>query len=218
MKRVNKQFELAEEAIKLTNVGQILSDSSQNFMSQEEMKQGEHYANASPSNLHERFANSLNNLSIAKNKANKYKFVNQAEEIEKLYASAVNKLNGLENKILSFFNPCEQDFESDHYIPFNAEDIKNINLAFSMLNCYFNSCKQISTQIEDILKNIQNKFTQKCIDVVKGLKNKMKNLMSKADQTSDIKAVFEEIKLVRKITNIQNDTQLMYKEVVKSME
>jgi len=38
MIRVNKQFESAEEAIKLTNVGQISSDSSQNSMSQEEMK------------------------------------------------------------------------------------------------------------------------------------------------------------------------------------
>ncbi len=29
-----------------------------------------------------------------------------------------------------------------------------------------------------------------CIDVVKGLKNKMKNLLSKGDQASEINAVF----------------------------
>jgi hypothetical protein len=45
-----------------------------------------------------------------------------------------------------------------------------------------------------------------CVDVVKGLKNKLKNLLIKADQPSEIKSVFEEIKLVRNITNIQNET------------
>lgn len=57
-----------------------------------------------------------------------------------------------------------------------------------------------------------------CIDVVKGLKNKMKNLLTNGDQTSDIKNVFEEIKLVRKITNIENETKGLYKEVLRLME
>ena len=57
-----------------------------------------------------------------------------------------------------------------------------------------------------------------CVDVVKVLKNKLKNLLIKADQPSEIKSVFEEIKLVRNITNIQNETLGMFKEVLKMME
>ena len=57
-----------------------------------------------------------------------------------------------------------------------------------------------------------------CINVVKGLKNKMKNLLANSDQASDIKSIFEEIKLVRNITNIEIETQGMFKEVVRMME
>lgn len=57
-----------------------------------------------------------------------------------------------------------------------------------------------------------------CINVVKGLKNKLKNLLTNGDQASDIENVFEEIKLVRKITNIENDTKGIHNEVLRLME
>lgn len=99
------------------------------------------------------FADCLINLKIASQKAKTSKYGKIAEEIEKLYTSAVNSLNELDNKISPSFKLCTQDFESESYISFNADDIKNINLAFSMLNCFLNSCNKIE-EIAGILTNI----------------------------------------------------------------
>ncbi len=53
---------------------------------------------------------------------------------------------------------------------------------------------------------------------MKGLKNKLKYLLINGSQTSEIKNVYEEIKLVRNISTIQNDTLTIFKEVIKLIE
>jgi hydroxymethylpyrimidine pyrophosphatase-like HAD family hydrolase len=45
-----------------------------------------------------------------------------------------------------------------------------------------------------------------CSDVVKGLNNKIKNILASGNHTSEIKKIYDEIKLMGKITNINNET------------
>lgn len=104
--------------------------------------------------MHERFANVLLSLYTAKNKAKDSKYDKIAKEIDQLIVSAVNKLNDLEKIIQPQFKICEQDLEIENTTPFNAEHIKNINLAFSLINSYLSSCKQISNEIGDMLNGL----------------------------------------------------------------
>jgi hypothetical protein len=109
-------------------------------MQQEEIKGAEQQPSTSPSNLHEKYASSLINLYLARDKAKKSNNDKIAEELEKMIVSTVNKLNDLDKIIKPHFNLCVQDIENETYMPFNAEHIKNINLAFLILSNYYNSC------------------------------------------------------------------------------
>jgi hypothetical protein len=70
MFKVKEQASLAEDAINQTNIGQVSSGS----MQQEEIKGGDYKTISLPSNLHERFADSLKTLYLAKDKAKDSKY------------------------------------------------------------------------------------------------------------------------------------------------
>lgn len=116
-------------------------------MQQEEIKGGEEHSITSASSMHERFANAIDSLQTARNKAKNSKFDKIVEEIDQLINSAVDKLNEIDKNIQPAFKNCTQDLEIESYNQFNDEQIKKINFAFSIIESFYNRCKNMNKEI-----------------------------------------------------------------------
>jgi hypothetical protein len=60
---------------------------------------------------------------------------------------------------MPYFSLCRQDFESDSHTSFNAQNVKNINLALSLVENFFNSCNQINKEMAAVPRALLDKCT-----------------------------------------------------------